>query len=214
MYCQYCLDMSYQFSTKSLEWSMHFCQCCMRNLFQHLTTSCAQLPGLHCHSHSSALLWSFKDWIGCLGGPSLDCMVVVGTLPSHSLQLSLMSDMRCEVVHCHVGWQSLSSDDLHKVHITFFVVSEHSVLCWWFPLLTSMHHSSQKTVPCNIAGWGYSSGLWRCHVMPSHALFNFWVEVVEPTSSPVMMCMKASPVAVCHWSNCVDTFMQPFSVGQ
>lgn len=65
------------------------------NPLQHLAISYALLPRLR-HSRRAGLSVIFRD--PDEGEPSPDCMARAGALPSRSLQLSMMTDVQCEVL--------------------------------------------------------------------------------------------------------------------
>jgi len=91
-----------------------------------------QLLGL-CHPSCSAGFSCNlpRSWIGgCLRGPSLECMMHAVPFPRHFLQLSVMSDMLCEVM---LNDECLSLGTFHGMHVPVWV-SEHSELHWSFAL--------------------------------------------------------------------------------
>jgi len=77
--------------------------------------------GPHCCFHSSDLSCGLS---GLQKGssprrPSLECMLSAGALPSHSLLLPLMSNIQCEVVHCHAEQGKFFSSGTFTCHRFF-----------------------------------------------------------------------------------------------
>lgn len=83
------------------------------HMFQQLTTSYAWLLGLHrCYLLCNLL----RPGVGGRGGPSLDCVMEAGALPTCSLQFSDVSNLQCEVMDCHCSLveRKLWYDHRHK----------------------------------------------------------------------------------------------------
>lgn len=113
---------------------------------------CQQYLGIFCHfsAKSAASSGQVHNFLDCviivivlassdLSRPqigdsqrahSLYCMADVGACCSHSVVLSLMSDVQYEVVHCCVErWHSFTLGSCHRVHVIGILRSEHGEPC-------------------------------------------------------------------------------------
>lgn len=133
----------------------HFCQCSMSTKIppwnkksEHFTINYIWLLGLHCHHHPGLSCDLSRTQIGgsLRGLPTPDFMVGAEALPTYSLQLFLMSGVRCS--HVSPSWRIIVSF-IRKFSLSAYCsfLSESSKT-WWFllwaknqPVCTPQHQS-------------------------------------------------------------------------
>jgi len=167
---------------------MPFYQCCRhlcsRSLFQFLPTSFTWLPGLPCQSCGNLSCDCARARNSCsLRWPNLDCRVDGRAVPSCSFELSAVSAMQCETLHCRVLLRTF-----FMKHLTKFVQCLNTASCIdHIPFFQKVNQYASLTIPKvsshNFVEQEYCFHLllfgW-CGVMPFHALlFGLWKSLVD-----------------------------------